>query len=434
MSALPARALAALGGLKRAAVASAARLPSQASRGFDGKVQGSQAAGAAAAAAVLGGCCWATQRSAPVSLDSRAPYEPPPRLEGSFNSLPRSMPSDKKAQLAWAVKNLEVDRVRGLLEKWPHGAALIDSEDNTLFHLAASEPRRCAAQPNAATEVVQLLLEGGWDVVDQKNRKGERAELVAAKTDPAGPIRQLLTARSHDFQEKMRSEDHLSLVKDDSPVPWQWDYMLQDEQRRSWAGVLFGAINKEKCKEWMAIAKAQAPWQNLPGVPRKVAWFVDEDFADTPYRYSGLEYAATVFPPWMREIRREVCELCGIPPDQFPNSCNVNIYYDHKGEVGWHSDDEVLFQGLSGDTRIISFSLGSARDFCWRLQGTTEPLGCVPLGDGDIMTMEGLFQKHYKHSVPASDKPCGPRINFTFRWVVVKAHAADSETKGVASA
>merc|ERR1712087_347594 len=194
---------------------------------------------------------------------------------------------------------------------------------------------------------------------------------------------------------------------------------------------MFRAVDEARCKEWFDIALEQAPWQGLPDVPRKVAWFVSEDFADVPYRYSGLEYPATVFPPWMQEIRRTVCEQCGIPPEQYPNSCNVNVYDDHTGEVGWHSDDEVMFQSLSGDTRIISFSLGSARDFCWRLQGTTDTLGAVPLGDGDIMTMEGLFQKHYKHSVPATPSPFGKRINFTFRWIEVKAHAEDAGTKGV---
>ena len=73
-----------------------------------------------------------------------------------------------------------------------------------------------------------------------------------------------------------------------------------------------------------------------------------------------------------------------------------------------------------GARRILSLSLGAARDFQWRLQGTTETLGTVALGDGDVATMEGLFQKHYKHAVPACDSPCGPRINLTFRWIKVK--------------
>ena len=42
------------------------------------------------------------------------------------------------------------------------------------------------------------------------------------------------------------------------------------------------------------------------------------------------------------------------------------------------------------NARILSLSLGASRDFCWRLQGTLEMLGTVPLGDGDVATMEGL--------------------------------------------
>lgn len=386
---------------------------------------------AAAAAAAAGGCCWAGRRSTAVQLEDCPAYEPPPRLDRSFASLPRSMPADDATQLAWAVKHLEVDRVRDLLAKWPHSASLLDSEDNTLFHLAASEPDRCAARPADAAEVVRLLLRGGWDVVDLKNRRGERAELVAARADPAGPTKQLLQARSHDWMEPLRTQKPLVLVGEQSPTPWMWHYLLQDEQRRSWAGAYFRAVPKETCEEWMKIAVDKGHWVGPPDVPRKVAWYVSPEFADCPYRYSGLEYPPTVFPPWMQDIRKEVCQVCGIPPEQYPNSCNVNIYPNHKGEVGWHSDDEVMFQGLANDTRIISFSLGSPRDFCWRLQGTTEAAGTMALGDGDIMTMEGLFQKHYKHSVLASEIPCGRRINFTFRWIQVKAHAADAQTKGI---
>jgi len=341
------------------------------------------------------------------------------------------MPGDEAGQLAWAVKNLDVDKVRQVLDKWPHGATLLDPEDNTLFHLAASQTSRGSAQPAAAEEVLKLLLRSGWDVVDMKNRKGERAELVAARLDPAGTMTQLLKGRSHDFQEKLRPEQPIVLVGDQSPCPWKWEYTLQDEQRRSFAGVLKAAFPPEKCAEWTQAHMEKGIWIQPEGVPRRTAWYVSPDCADCPYRYSGLEYAPTVFPPFMEEIRAEVCKLCGIPPEEYPNSCNVNVYRDQTHEVGWHSDDEVMFQGLSGDTRIISFSLGVPRDFCWRLQGTTETVGSVPLGDGDIMTMEGLFQKHYKHSVPPATSKCGSRINMTFRWIVVKAHAADASTKGV---
>jgi alkylated DNA repair dioxygenase AlkB len=89
--------------------------------------------------------------------------------------------------------------------------------------------------------------------------------------------------------------------------------------------------------------------------------------------------------------------------------------------VGWHSDDESLFQGKFGDIRILSLSLGVARKFeiraNWpgeRERGFTK----IILGDGDLMTMEGMLQKHFMHRVPKEDNISGQRINLTWRWVV----------------
>lgn len=368
----------------------------------------------------------------PVQLEESPVYVPPPRYPGRFSEISKRPPTDEAGQLAWAVKHLEVERLRKSLETWPEGAALIDLDDNTLFHLAASEPKS-AAQGTRVTQVVQLLLQKhGWSVVDQKNCHGERAELVADHLDPQGPASKLLHNRSRTFSEKNRIEAPLRLIGELSPKPWEWDYPVQDEQRRSFAGVNYKAFPADQCNRWMKALLEKGTWSGIPGIPRRVGWYVSEEFADCPYRYSGLEYPATVFPDFMLEIREELCKLCGIPEDDYPNSCNVNVYEDNRGEVGWHSDDEVMFQGLAGDTRILSLSLGAARDFCWRLQGTTETLGSCSLGNGDIMTMEGLFQKHFKHAVPESSIPAGKRINMTFRWIRVKAHAADAGTRAVA--
>merc|ERR1719195_1036892 len=40
------------------------------------------------------------------------------------------------------------------------------------------------------------------------------------------------------------------------------------------------------------------------------------------------------------------------------------------------------------------------------------------LSDGDICTVEGLLQKHYRHRVPVERRSTAPRINLTWRWVV----------------
>lgn len=324
--------------------------------------------------------------------------------------------------------------MKEILDKWPLGAALMDPDNNTLFHVAANEPDRYQAQPKAAKQVVDLLLQHGWQVVDQKNSRGLRADLVAQRLDPDGVPAQLLSARSHDYVETLRSERPLTLVGEQSSVPWLWEYPMQDDQRRAYAGVVFKAVDPEKCKRWFDITLNEAPWDRMSD-GRRVTWFVSKDCWDCPYRYSGSEHPGHVFTPFMEEIMDEVCgRICGIPRDKYPNCCNVNEYpggEPPEGEVGWHADDEVYFQSLSDDTRIISFSLGSPRDFKWRLQGTDVPLGTVSLGDGDVMTMEGLFQKHYKHAVPKCKVASGPRLNFTFRWIVAKAHAEDAGTAAI---
>mmetsp|Transcript_124721 Transcript_124721/g.216185 ORF Transcript_124721/g.216185 Transcript_124721/m.216185 type:complete len:413 (-) Transcript_124721:121-1359(-) len=361
-------------------------------------------------------------------------YVPPSRFNRPFSTLPSSAPLDDAARLAWAVKYLEVDTVKEVLDKWPHGATLMDPEDNTLFHVAASESSRFGAQPKAAKQVFDLLLQHGWQVVDTKNNQGRRAEVVAKGCDPAGVPALLLKNRAHDFTEKLPSERPLQLVGEQSSLPWMWEYAVYDTKRRAFAGVFKRAVEPETCKRWFDACIKDAPWDTMSD-GRKVAWFVSEDCWDCPYRYSGHEHQGHVWAPFMKEMLDEVCgKICGIPPEKYPNCCNVNIYPGGTppvGQVGWHADDEVYFQSLSDDTRIVSFSLGSARDFQWRLQGTDTPLGTVSLGDGDLMTMEGLFQKHYKHAVPPASAPCGPRLNFTFRWIVAKAHAEDAGTAAI---
>lgn len=393
--------------------------------------QGVAAGGTAAAAAA--GCAAAGFLKSSRTFSEECPeYRPPAQLGRSFSSI-RSPPADENGKLAWAIKQQEVEQVKEILCKDPHKATLLDVDGNTLFHLAAENPN---VQPQRAKQLMEPLFTAGWEVVDSKNGQGLRAEQVAAKTSPNGPVDDLLSKRSRSYFEPLRMEKPLDLLGELSPMSWQWEYLVQDEQRRCWAGVLRDSFDEEKLRSLMDTCINKGDWIQPKGVPRKTIWYVDPDFSDCPYRYSGLEYPATVFPPWMIELRSEICERCGLKPGEEPNSCNINIYEDHQHEVGWHSDDEVYFQSLTHDCRIISFSLGAYRDFCWRFQGTrpTEApgtMGSVPLGDGDVMTMEGLFQKHYKHSVPVGTPPCGPRINMTFRWIRAKAHASDAGIKGV---
>merc|ERR1719440_1728372 len=141
------------------------------------------------------------------------------------------------------------------------------------------------------------------------------------------------------------------------------------------------------------------------------------------YRYGGLEVPSQEFPPFMKELLRMSMHYCGIHNEEdWPDSCNLNLYEDGGMSVGWHADDEVLFQGKFRDIRIISLSLGAARKFELRLnwpEDGEKPVRRMMLGSGDLMTMEGMTQKHFQHRVPREDNvEIRPRINLTWRWVL----------------
>jgi len=117
------------------------------------------------------------------------------------------------------------------------------------------------------------------------------------------------------------------------------------------------------------------------------------------------------------------CPEGNVDPE-WPTCCNVNLYEDGAMSVGWHSDDERLFQGKFQDIRILSLSLGVKRTFELRVNHPEErerPKRAFPLGNGDLMTMEGMTQKHYNHRVPKEEVVEGPRINLTWRWVLKHA-------------
>lgn len=143
------------------------------------------------------------------------------------------------------------------------------------------------------------------------------------------------------------------------------------------------------------------------------------------YRYGSIEVPPQVFPTPVLQLMQMIMPYFGLPEvNAWPNSCNANLYEDGAHSVGWHSDDERLFQGKFQDCRILSLSLGTARKFevrmNWPEEGkeTIRPMNRLVLGDGDLSFMEGMFQKHYMHRVPPEPGAQGPRINLTWRWNV----------------
>lgn len=227
--------------------------------------------------------------------------------------------------------------------------------------------------------------------------------------------------------EQPREEAGLKLLgaSEGCPPGVKWDYVVLDESRRSFAGFAPGVLAKEACDAFFERVRDGTIWMQPHGpfgpVPRKTAWLVASG-CSCSYRYGGLEVPPQAFPPWMVELMKIIMPCCGLVDlGEMPNSCNMNLYEDGSMSVGWHSDDEALFQGKFRDCRIISLSLGARRRFelrlNWPQEHDAESIQSIYLVSGDLCTMEGMMQKHFQHRIAKEMNVSGARINLTWRWI-----------------
>lgn len=222
-----------------------------------------------------------------------------------------------------------------------------------------------------------------------------------------------------------REKVALALIGEKAPM-MRWRYVVRDDSRRSYAAHLPNPLAPDLCQSFFARIRDGTEWKqplNQIGelIPRKTAWLVWGQ-CQCCYRYGGIEVPPLQYPPWMVELMSVVMPYFGLNvPDEWPNSCNANLYEDGGMSVGWHSDDERLFQGKFQDIRILSVSFGTTRKFQVRLNWPGEAerkVYTLALQNGDLMSMEGMLQKHMQHRVPREEGVAEPRINLTWRWVV----------------
>lgn len=143
--------------------------------------------------------------------------------------------------------------------------------------------------------------------------------------------------------------------------------------------------------------------------PRLTAWYGDPG---SRYRYSGLELEPLPWTGTLRDIRQAVETVAGT---SF-NSVLLNYYRDHRDAMGLHSDDEPE---LGPEPAIASLSLGEMRTLTLRHRRRRElaPIR-LPLESGSLLLMTGKTQRNWKHGVARERRPCGPRVNLTFRRIL----------------
>lgn len=228
-------------------------------------------------------------------------------------------------------------------------------------------------------------------------------------------------------------EKPLALVGQGAP---DWDRCVDDVWVRSFSSVRRDAFSEADLARWWEVALDQTPWER-PRVrggrqlPRSAAWFVKKG-CSCCYEYNGTQWPSVEFPDWLLEVEQAVWAVLregeGAADILEPNSCVANFYADGAQSVDWHADNEPLFEGLLRDCQIVSLSLGETRRFeLRRRRDLSNPLKhcdrvVLDLHDGDIVTMEGCFQKHWYHRVPRQPGVIAPRINLT--WRTITCHSA----------
>ncbi|WP_293308731.1 alpha-ketoglutarate-dependent dioxygenase AlkB family protein [Pedobacter sp. UBA5917] len=141
---------------------------------------------------------------------------------------------------------------------------------------------------------------------------------------------------------------------------------------------------------------------------RKVAWYGDENYS---YTYSNKSKLAL---PWTKELlklKRISEEQTGVTY----NSCLLNLYHNGDEGMAYHSDDE---KALAKDSAIASLSFGAERRFLFKHKQSKETITLF-LEHGSLLVMKDATQTNWLHRLPPTKKVDQPRVNLTFRTMVV---------------
>jgi alkylated DNA repair dioxygenase AlkB len=154
-------------------------------------------------------------------------------------------------------------------------------------------------------------------------------------------------------------------------------------------------------------------------MPRLTSWHGDPGCS---YAYSGRVFHPSPWTPELADLRDRLAEQEGCAF----NSVLVNHYRDGRDSMGEHADDEPELGPSSDDVRIASVSLGALRRFVLRHR-RTRVVHALQLGEGSLLVMGGTTQRHFRHHLPRTRSPVGPRMNLTFR-VISTAEGASRRT------
>ena len=175
-------------------------------------------------------------------------------------------------------------------------------------------------------------------------------------------------------------------------------------------------MSVQKAREYLQYLLSEIAWKNDEAIiygkriitKRKVAWYGDSNFS---YTYSKISKEALLWTPKLLELKTLAQEITG----KTFNSCLLNLYHTGDEGMAWHSDDE---KSLGKNTAIASLSFGAERKFAFKHKKTQQKAEVV-LQHGSLLLMHGATQTNWLHRLPPTKKANSPRVNLTFRTIVL---------------
>lgn len=181
--------------------------------------------------------------------------------------------------------------------------------------------------------------------------------------------------------------------------------------------ISYGKIcNDKACEDYFNTLLENIVWNHDETVlfgkrivtQRKVAFYGDQTYS---YKYSNTTKTAYLWTDVLLQLKTLVEQKTG----ETYNSCLLNLYHNGNEGMGWHSDAE---KEMKEDGAIASLSFGAERKFVFKHKETKQTISTILL-NGSLLVMKGSTQKHWLHSLPKSKKITTPRINLTFRTLLI---------------
>ncbi|MFW1677917.1 alpha-ketoglutarate-dependent dioxygenase AlkB family protein [Pontibacter sp. JAM-7] len=178
-------------------------------------------------------------------------------------------------------------------------------------------------------------------------------------------------------------------------------------------------LDGETADHFLHQLLTEIEWQQgrvrLFGKPQKtprLQYFMGDK--EVSYSYSGERL---ITHPWHPTVALLAERLLADTGYRF-NSVLLNLYRDGNDSMGWHSDDEPE---LGQNPQIASISLGTERRFLLRRKMRTknERSVGINLSHGSLLWMGSGIQTCWQHSLPKTRACPKPRINLTFRQILV---------------